>query len=81
MISIHEELEYVNQNLENIIAERTSELNNSNKELKQSLEMKDKIFSIEAMMKATADPETREVIRKMIKTKMVEPHQHIVETK
>lgn len=43
---IHEELEYLNQNLENIIDERTSELNRSNSELKQSLEMKDKIFSI-----------------------------------
>lgn len=34
-----------------------------------------------AMMQAMEDPDTRESIRKMIKTKMVEPHQHIVETR
>lgn len=45
-ISIHEELEYVNHNLENIINERTHELEISNKELKESLEMKEKTFSI-----------------------------------
>ncbi|MDF1570710.1 MAG: sensor histidine kinase [Bacteroidales bacterium] len=45
-IRIHEELEYVNKNLEKIIAERTNELNQTNEELKQTLEMKDKMFSI-----------------------------------
>jgi two-component system sensor histidine kinase/response regulator len=45
-ITIHEKLEYVNKNLEKIISRRTHELNQSNKELKQSLEMKEKVFSI-----------------------------------
>ena len=33
------------------------------------------------MIEAVKDPEAKEIIRKMIKTKMVEPHQKIVETK
>ncbi len=45
-ISIHEKLENVNKNLEKIISKRTHELNQSNKELKQTLEMKEKVFSI-----------------------------------
>ena len=34
-----------------------------------------------SMIQAMEDPDTRESIRKMIKSKMVEPHQHIVETR
>lgn len=45
-ISIHKELAYVNQNLEKIIAERTSELHRSNEELKETLDLKYKLFSI-----------------------------------
>ena len=33
------------------------------------------------MIEAVKDPEAKEIIRKMIKTKMVEPYKKIVETK
>ena len=37
-------------------------------------------FSLE-MIEAIKDPEAKEMIRKMIKSQMVEPHKKVVETK
>ncbi len=80
-ISIHEKLENVNKNLEKIISKRTHELNQSNKELKQTLEMKEKVFSIiahdlrspvasqvqysELMLEKFKDSENAKIIREL----------------
>ncbi|MCF8345982.1 MAG: sensor histidine kinase [Bacteroidales bacterium] len=43
---MHEELQHVNLNLESIIDKRTQDLNKTNNELRNALEMKNRVFSI-----------------------------------
>ncbi|MEX0986674.1 MAG: sensor histidine kinase [Bacteroidales bacterium] len=45
-IVMHHELQYINQNLENIIDSRTKELKTSNEELESALELKSKMYSV-----------------------------------
>jgi signal transduction histidine kinase len=45
-VAVYAELQYVNRNLETIIKRRTVELDKSNKELRSSLDVKNRMFSI-----------------------------------
>jgi len=45
-LSMHSELENINRNLEGIIESRTKDLENSNEELREALDLKNRIFSI-----------------------------------
>lgn len=45
-IKMHNELQHINRNLENIIDKRTVDLNHTNRELKNALELKNRMFSI-----------------------------------